>query len=85
MRIGCMKNGSRDVIEHKWFQKINWCDLVALRIEVGPKKKKQIKLQPPIVPTLFGDGDTGNFDAYEENVEPEAVATQREKDLFAEW
>ena len=72
-RIGCMKNGSKDVIEHKWFQKINWNDLIALRIE------------PPIVPTLFHDGDTGNFDAYEENMEPEAVVSQREKDLFAEW
>ena len=41
--------------------------------------------QPPIVPTLFHDGDTGNFDQYDENVEPETAATQREKDLFMEW
>ncbi|CAB3399354.1 unnamed protein product [Caenorhabditis bovis] len=73
MRIGCMKNGTQDVKEHKWFEKINWDDLVNLRIEA------------PIIPTLYHAGDTGNFDDYDEDKTGGAIAVQRERDLFAEW
>ncbi|PAV88988.1 hypothetical protein WR25_14947 [Diploscapter pachys] len=73
MRLGCMKNGSLDVIEHRWFEKINWDDLTNLRIK------------PPIIPTLYHAGDHGNFDFYNEPVEPGQIAPQRERDLFREW
>ncbi|CAI4224907.1 unnamed protein product [Auanema sp. JU1783] len=72
-RIGAMKNGARDVMEHKWFQKINWKDL------------NEMRLEPPIVPTLYHSGDTGNFDTYDENNGPSPVVPQRERDLFADW
>ena len=45
---------------------------------------KQI-LQPPIVPTLYHAGDTGNFDSYEENIDDGPKALQREVDLFENW
>ncbi|CAD6185374.1 unnamed protein product [Caenorhabditis auriculariae] len=72
-RLGCMKNGAQDVKEHKWFEKVNWEDLLALRVE------------PPIIPTLYHPGDTGNFDEYEEDNGMGPVCGQRERDLFAEW
>ncbi|RCN26527.1 hypothetical protein ANCCAN_27746 [Ancylostoma caninum] len=34
LRLGCMKNGVRDVLDHKWFQKIDWEDLRQLKVEV---------------------------------------------------
>lgn len=26
-RLGCMRNGSEDVKNHKWFKKVNWTDV----------------------------------------------------------
>ncbi len=50
-----MKNGPDDIKRHKWFRHIDW-DSVPLR-----------KLQPPIVPKINHDGDTRNFDKYDED------------------
>lgn len=41
--------------------------------------------QPPLVPTLYHDGDTGNFDAYDEESTTHDDAAQTERDLFADW
>lgn len=41
-------------------------------------------LQPPLIPTVYHDGDTGNFDSYAEE-EKRAPAKQRDLDLFDEW
>ena len=49
-----MKNGTDDIKRHKWFKAIDW-ELVV-----------QKKLVPPIVPKVSGDGDTKNFDKYDE-------------------
>ncbi|EYB94323.1 hypothetical protein Y032_0173g420 [Ancylostoma ceylanicum] len=73
LRLGCMKNGVRDVLDHKWFQKIDWEDL------------RQLKVEPPIIPTLYHPGDTGNFDIYEEEKEQGPIAELAEKEMFSEW
>lgn len=74
IRIGNMKNGALDVMDHKWFADINWDDVI------------NMKLIPPIIPTLFSNGDTGNFDSYEEDsANDDPVAPQRELDLFEDW
>ncbi|BFZ00976.1 hypothetical protein BsWGS_04015 [Bradybaena similaris] len=54
-RLGNMKNGPEDVKKHKWFKGQNWDDVLAR------------KLQPPIVPKLSHDGDTTNFETYDED------------------
>lgn len=54
-RLGTMKNGAEDIKRHKWFKSINW-DIVPLK-----------KLEPPIVPKVSHDGDTKNFDKYDED------------------
>uniref|UniRef100_A0A915CT99 Uncharacterized protein n=1 Tax=Ditylenchus dipsaci TaxID=166011 RepID=A0A915CT99_9BILA len=41
-------------------------------------------LRPPLIPTIYHEGDTGNFDSYDELEKPPA-ATQRQLDLFDEW
>lgn len=53
-RIGTMKNGPEDVKRHKWFKGIDWEGVL------------QKKLVPPIVPKTAHEGDTKNFDKYEE-------------------
>ncbi|BFZ00978.1 hypothetical protein BsWGS_04017 [Bradybaena similaris] len=50
-----LKNGPEDVKKHKWFKGQNWDDVLAR------------KLQPPIVPKLSHDGDTTNFETYDED------------------
>ncbi|KAK3763215.1 hypothetical protein RRG08_052550 [Elysia crispata] len=54
-RLGNMKNGSEDIKRHKWFKGQDWDDVL------------NRKLQPPIVPQLAHEGDTTNFETYEED------------------
>jgi protein kinase X len=54
-RLGSMKNGTDDIKRHKWFKSVDWEAVV------------QKKLQPPIVPKVQHDGDTKNFDKYDED------------------
>ncbi|XP_022095136.1 cAMP-dependent protein kinase catalytic subunit PRKX-like [Acanthaster planci] len=54
-RIGCMVNGSDDIKNHDWFKETDW-DAVRRR-----------QLKPPIVPTVTHDGDTQNFDKYDDD------------------
>jgi protein kinase X len=53
-RLGSMKNGPEDIRRHKWFKNIDWDQVV------------QKKLEPPIIPKVSHDGDTKNFDKYDE-------------------
>ncbi len=50
-----MKNGSEDIKRHKWYKSIEWEQVV------------QKKLPPPIIPKVNHDGDTKNFDRYDED------------------
>lgn len=54
-RLGTMKNGSEDIKRHKWYKSIEWEQVV------------QKKLPPPIIPKVNHDGDTKNFDRYDED------------------
>lgn len=53
-RLGNMKNGADDVKSHRWFRNVNWDDVYARKIEA------------PIIPLILHDGDTRNFDIYQE-------------------
>ncbi|CAL1543272.1 unnamed protein product [Lymnaea stagnalis] len=54
-RLGNMKNGADDIKKHKWFKGQDWKDVTGR------------KLKPPIVPELAYDGDTTNFESYDED------------------
>jgi serine/threonine protein kinase len=60
-RFGNLKNGVNDIKSHKWFAAIDWVKLVELQIT------------PPYIPSVKGDGDTSQFDKYEEDYEPYGV------------
>ncbi len=49
-RLGCLKNGVREIKEHLWFAEINWEALLAKRIS------------PPIIPELSSTTDVSQFD-----------------------
>lgn len=48
-RFGSLKSGVYDIKSHKWFQEINWHDIL------------QQKTEPPFVPICKEKGDTVNF------------------------
>jgi len=51
-RLGCMKGGTQDVMNHKFFQSLNWKDVYCRQ------------LKPPIVPQFTCGEDTANFENY---------------------
>ncbi|CAD5234540.1 unnamed protein product [Bursaphelenchus xylophilus] len=64
--------GIHQIKEHPWFEQIEW------------EKMLQMAIKPPLSPTVYHEGDTGNFDTYAEE-ETRAAAKQRDLDLFDEW
>ncbi|KAI6205412.1 hypothetical protein M3Y94_00789200 [Aphelenchoides besseyi] len=61
-----------DIKTHPWFASISFEEIMS-----GAAK-------PPLSPTVFHDGDTGNFDSFQE-MEKRPAAKQRDLDLFDEW
>jgi serine/threonine protein kinase len=53
-RIGSAKNGGEEIKYEPWFVGISWTDVY------------QRKIKPPVKPTVKSDGDTENFDKYDE-------------------
>lgn len=72
-RFGNLKNGIRDIKEHKWFtdSKFNWLDLY------------NKKLEPPIIPT-YKEGDTSHFEEMQEENLKESSINKFEKQ-FADF
>jgi serine/threonine protein kinase len=60
-RYGNLKNGYRDIRDHKWFASLDFDKLV------------HRKIKPPYIPHLKGQGDPSNFDKYPEEFHPYGV------------
>jgi serine/threonine protein kinase len=71
-RLGNLKGGAEDVKKHKYFKCINWDELL------------QKKIPPPIHVSVNGEGDTSNFEVYEEVVE-EPVAVDPFRFIFKDF
>lgn len=56
-RLGNMKHGIKDIINHKWFSGFQW-DALASKT-----------MRPPIVPQVRDALDTSNFDDFRHEVE----------------
>ncbi|KAH7728076.1 cyclic AMP-dependent protein kinasecatalytic subunit [Aphelenchoides avenae] len=65
-------NSTEEIKQHPWFEGYDWQQLL------------NREATPPLIPTVYEPGDTGNFDTYEEPPTP-TIAPQRDLDLFAEW
>lgn len=71
-RFGNLKDGVKDIKEHRWFLTFDWDTLV--------KKKKQ----PPYIPEVKSEGDTSNFTAYPDSTE-EPKSVPPKEDPFIHW
>jgi len=56
-RYGNLKNGSKDIKNHKWFANIDW------------KKMNARQVTPLFKPTVGGPGDASNYEKYPEDFE----------------
>jgi serine/threonine protein kinase len=54
-RLGCLKDGVKDVRDHPWFTGVHWDSVY------------QCKVPAPFVPRVNDDKDTSNFDEYPES------------------
>ncbi|ORX98577.1 kinase-like protein [Basidiobolus meristosporus CBS 931.73] len=71
-RYGNLKGGVQDIKNHKWFAEIDW------------NRLERLEVQPPIVPIVTSDGDTSNYDMYQETNDIYGMPTEdpfREKFL----
>lgn len=71
-RLGCLRKGSQDVMDHKWFSTrgFTWDDVY------------NRKLRPPILPIVNHPGDHQNFEDFDDDEEfatDEATDEDREK------
>ncbi|XP_070173726.1 cAMP-dependent protein kinase catalytic subunit PRKX-like [Littorina saxatilis] len=73
-RLGNMKNGADDIKRHKWFKNVDW--------DTVPSRKQTA----PIIPKVSHEGDTSNFETYEEgDWRKTAPATEAEMKQFEEF
>ncbi|GMH38577.1 hypothetical protein BSKO_06461 [Bryopsis sp. KO-2023] len=56
-RIGNLFNGANDIMEHRFFKGFNW------------KNLKSGKMKPPFCPKVKEEGDTSNFECYNESLD----------------
>jgi len=71
-RFGCLKNGVKDIVNHRFFNGFDWRSFVF------------IKMEPPYYPPITKNDDTSNFGDYPDS-DKEPVALNPEKDPFLDW
>ncbi|CAD8170900.1 unnamed protein product [Paramecium octaurelia] len=71
-RFGNLKNGVDDIKSHKWYETLNWKDII------------NKKIKPQYTPVIQSDYDTSNFATYPDSTElPDPVKPQ--DDPFKDW
>ncbi|CAK74108.1 unnamed protein product (macronuclear) [Paramecium tetraurelia] len=71
-RFGNLKNGVDDIKQHKWYETLNWKDII------------NKKIKPQYIPVIQSDYDTSNFATYPDSTElPDPVKPQ--DDPFKDW
>lgn len=73
-RIGSAKDGGNEIKREPWFVGVSWSDVY------------QRKTKAPIKPTVKSEGDTTNFDSYDEfDIKLTPQATNYEVQLFRDF
>eukprot|EP01113_Clastostelium_recurvatum_P040943 TRINITY_DN643_c0_g1_i1.p1 TRINITY_DN643_c0_g1~~TRINITY_DN643_c0_g1_i1.p1 ORF type:complete len:350 (+),score=96.03 TRINITY_DN643_c0_g1_i1:140-1189(+) len=54
-RYGSLKGGAADIKQHRWFAHIDW------------ERLYHRQVRAPIIPEVHGEGDSGNFEQYDEH------------------
>ena len=72
-RYGCLKNGIRDIIEHKFFNGFDWKALLFKTMKA------------PFIPDVKNWVDSSNFNYYPDSDDENQIALQHDKDPFISW
>uniref|UniRef100_A0A0A9X7D8 cAMP-dependent protein kinase catalytic subunit PRKX n=1 Tax=Lygus hesperus TaxID=30085 RepID=A0A0A9X7D8_LYGHE len=68
-RYGCMRDGPLDIIKHKWFNTVNWRNVITRSVP------------PPFKPTVTAENDTSNF-IYQEPEAEDLTSLEVDQTLF---
>ena len=71
-RYGCLKNGVKDILNHRLFIGYDWKNFVFL------------KMEPPYIPPIKSATDTSNFESYPDS-DVESPSVDRNEDPFLKW
>ena len=71
-RYGCLKNGVKDILNHRFFNGFDWKGFVYL------------KLEAPYIPKIKSDIDTSNFEQYPDS-DGEIDSVDKNLDPFLKW
>jgi len=71
-RFGCLKNGVKDILNHRFFEGFDWKNFVYL------------SMPAPYKPEIKSDDDTSNFEKYPES-DTESPSVDKKNDPFLKW
>ena len=71
-RFGCLKNGVKDILNHRFFEGFDWKNFVYLTMPA------------PFKPDVKSDDDTSNFEKYPES-DTESPSIDKKNDPFLKW
>ena len=71
-RYGCLKNGVKDILNHRLFIGFDWKNFVFL------------KMEPPYIPPIKSATDTSNFESYPDS-DVESPSVDKNEDPFLKW
>ena len=71
-RYGCLKNGVKDILNHRLFIGYDWKNFVFL------------KMQPPYIPPIKSATDSSNFESYPDS-DVESPSVDKNEDPFLKW
>ena len=71
-RFGCLKNGVKDILNHRLFEGFDWKNFVYLTMPA------------PYIPDIKSEDDTSNFEKYPES-DTESPSVDKKNDPFLKW
>ena len=71
-RFGCLKNGVKDILNHRLFEGFDWKNFVYLTMPA------------PYIPDIKSEDDTSNFEKYPES-DTEIPSVDKKNDPFLKW
>ena len=71
-RFGCLKNGVKDILNHRFFEGFDWKNFVYL------------SMPAPYIPEIKSEDDTSNFEKYPES-DTESPSVDKKNDPFLKW
>ena len=72
-RYGCLKNGVKDIVNHRLFNNFDWRAFVFL------------KMIPPYIPDVKGPSDTSCFNEYPDSGDENVESLDKDQDPFLDW